>query len=349
MDVSALIKTNEGWKFSTERDLEDFVWNHLEHLFNFCPLKRQYISRSEICDILAVRKDKQLAILELKNFEDRYIVQQLTRYYDSLIDEKPFADKLDFDLSIQLFAIAPTFHRHNLVDCKYSNLSFTFLCFEITQNAKQLYFSLKDLDGFEFSKLTIPYPSEYVIDTPKETVSLRAIPKPSKAFQKVLDEQLSEHRERILQIRQKFLRFDERIGELNTAVTVRYGLKKGKDELHTGKQFAEFYSEFFKGIFHGLHLYLWLPFPTGRIYIRTYNQSEKGIMKLDIWGLRESSWQTVSELGLKRNPNPRAYITQSCNFEFYSEMYAAITGKKLKSNSLDELIDLALEEWLQRL
>jgi len=66
--------------------LEDFVWNHLEQLFQFFPLKRQYISKGEICDILAL-KDKQLAILELKNSEDRYIVQQLSRYYDSLIDE----------------------------------------------------------------------------------------------------------------------------------------------------------------------------------------------------------------------------------------------------------------------
>ncbi|WP_293139503.1 hypothetical protein [Okeania sp. SIO3I5] len=41
-------------------------------------MKRQHPINREKSDILPVSKDRQLAILELKNIEDRYIVQQLT-------------------------------------------------------------------------------------------------------------------------------------------------------------------------------------------------------------------------------------------------------------------------------
>ncbi|NES65022.1 MAG: DUF91 domain-containing protein, partial [Okeania sp. SIO2D1] len=48
-------------------------------------LDRQYIINNQRCDILAVDSHKKLVILELKNVEDRGIVQQLTRYYDALL------------------------------------------------------------------------------------------------------------------------------------------------------------------------------------------------------------------------------------------------------------------------
>ncbi|NEQ47591.1 MAG: DUF91 domain-containing protein [Leptolyngbya sp. SIOISBB] len=44
----------------------------------------------QICDLVAVSETGQFIILELKNQEDRYIVQQLTRYFDAFIEERPF-------------------------------------------------------------------------------------------------------------------------------------------------------------------------------------------------------------------------------------------------------------------
>ncbi|MEH2310443.1 MAG: endonuclease NucS domain-containing protein [Nostoc sp.] len=82
-----LIKRGNSWKFATEADLEDFVWANLKELFGLIPLKRQYYIKGQICDVLALRENKQLVVLELKNAEDRYIVQQLTRYYDALLVE----------------------------------------------------------------------------------------------------------------------------------------------------------------------------------------------------------------------------------------------------------------------
>ena len=78
----SLRKTGSGWEFESETILEDFVWANLQQLLGLIPLKRQYRVSGQICDIVAVDENKRLVVLELKNGEDRYIVQQLTRYGD---------------------------------------------------------------------------------------------------------------------------------------------------------------------------------------------------------------------------------------------------------------------------
>lgn len=107
----ALRKTGSGWEFASEAALEDFVWANLESFLGLTPLKQQYPCLGEICDILAVNKNKQLVILELKNTEDRYVVQQLTRYYENLLEVKPFQENIDYDNPIRLVAIAPSLLR----------------------------------------------------------------------------------------------------------------------------------------------------------------------------------------------------------------------------------------------
>lgn len=124
---AALRKTGESWEFASEAALEDFIWQNLQQLLGFTPLQRQYAVKGEVCDILALDDQKQLVILELKNAEDRYVIQQLTRYYDNLLDEKPFAEQIDYDQPVKLIAAAPCFHRHNLIDCKYDLLKIDLL------------------------------------------------------------------------------------------------------------------------------------------------------------------------------------------------------------------------------
>src|SRR4028118_1095791 len=130
---AALRKTGAGREFVSEAALEDFVWANLEPLLGLLPLKRQYSVKGQYCDILALGKNKQLVVLELKNAEDRYIVQQLTRYYDGLLEEKPFAQEVDYIHPVHLVAIQPSFHRDNFTDRKYHSLLFEFLKFHITQ------------------------------------------------------------------------------------------------------------------------------------------------------------------------------------------------------------------------
>ncbi|MEH2025782.1 hypothetical protein [Nostoc sp.] len=70
----ALRKTDQGWKFIDESELETFVWDNLEEIFELKPLTRQLSIKGEICDILAIGENNQLTIIELKNTEDRYVI-----------------------------------------------------------------------------------------------------------------------------------------------------------------------------------------------------------------------------------------------------------------------------------
>ncbi|MHC5915598.1 MAG: hypothetical protein ACYTXE_32420 [Nostoc sp.] len=194
------------------------------------------------------------------------------------------------------------------------------------------------------------YPETYKINNTKNYKELNIFPKPSRALKNILDKQLLEYQERILEIREKILSFDKRISEVSTSVTSRYGLKKGEDSLYKDKICAEFYIRSFKGDFHGLDFFLWLPFPNGRMsFNRNYDQSAKGIIKIGFGDLRFSSWQTMSSIMIQRNPRPNARATTVYNFQQYSHLYTVITGKKLNGNSLDVLLDIALEEWIERL
>ena len=95
----------QEFKFEDENALETFVEANLDKLFEIQAIARQYRVNGEICDLLAVDKNRALTIIELKNTEDRYVVQQITRYYHSIYEEKPFSDRIDYDQSIRLIII----------------------------------------------------------------------------------------------------------------------------------------------------------------------------------------------------------------------------------------------------
>jgi RecB family endonuclease NucS len=120
-------------------------------------LKRQYFVRGEVCDILAVDDNRQLVVLELKNLEDRYIVQQLTRYYDALLEIKPFQAEVDYGEPIRLVAVAPSFHRHNEIDRKYHKLIFDFLKIIILKESDRFYLHLQNIDTEQVFKREILY------------------------------------------------------------------------------------------------------------------------------------------------------------------------------------------------
>lgn len=150
-----LKKVSEGWQFASENNLEDFVWSQLEGLFKLLPLKRQYIVSGDICDILALDKNNRLVIIELKNIEDRYIVQQLTRYYHNVLEEKPFQQHVNYQLPVRLIAIAPSFHRHSWIDRKYHKLNFEFKSFITKQQKSEVYLHITDFNTEKASQAKI--------------------------------------------------------------------------------------------------------------------------------------------------------------------------------------------------
>ena len=150
-----LKKIGKEWKFESEVALEDFVWANLNCLFKLDTLKRQYVANSEVCDILARDKNGRLVVLELKNTYDRYIVQQLTRYYDNLLNEKPLTQEINYGLPVRLIAIAPSFHSHNWIDRKYHKLDLEFVSFTLYQEDNFIYLSLKNLDTEDVAQAKI--------------------------------------------------------------------------------------------------------------------------------------------------------------------------------------------------
>lgn len=148
-------RNNKRLQFKAETDLEDFVWINLQNLFNLQGLKRQCLVTEEVCDILAVDSNERLVVLELKNQVDRYIIQQLTRYYDNLLQEKPFRSEVDYRLPIRLIAITPALHKHNEIDQKYSKLNIEFFTFNLEKINENIIFKIIDSSSKIVSKVEI--------------------------------------------------------------------------------------------------------------------------------------------------------------------------------------------------
>ena len=64
-----LKRIEQGWMFTEEKLLEDFIWENLESTLDLIPLERQFRIQGEYADIIAKTKNNQLVVLELKNCE----------------------------------------------------------------------------------------------------------------------------------------------------------------------------------------------------------------------------------------------------------------------------------------
>ena len=218
---TALCKAVTGWTFANEAALEKFVWEHLHELLGITPLKRQHISNSEICDILAVGSDRALTVVELKNAEDRYLVQQLTRYYANLIAEKPFQAEIDYRQPIRLIGVAPSYHRHNLIDQEYSKLPIELLQFAVLQEQDTFYLRLQTLEQVVVQTARIPYQA---IDLP----AVENVPDPPALLLTGLGSCSKAEQEGILKLRRRLLSSHPRLKESVEKKTIYYGLGKSK-------------------------------------------------------------------------------------------------------------------------
>lgn len=216
----SIIKTGKNWQFINESTLEDFVWAHLTELLKLKPLKRQYCVEQQYCDILAIGQQRNLVIIELKNVEDRYVIPQLTRYYDAIVKNKPFSDIVDYEQEIALIAIAPNFHRDNLIDVAYNKLNFNLFNFEIAEYRNKPLFKLNHYQTLEeiFKK---------PITLPKEK-DMAPIAEPPKALRNRLSYLAGSLPDRILAIREKILNYDSRIIEIVEQNAFLYGKSKTK-------------------------------------------------------------------------------------------------------------------------
>ena len=252
-----LRKVATGWEFESEKDLEDLVWNNLEKLFGYKPLKRQYQVSGQYCDILAFGKNKELVIIELKNSEDRYIVQQLTRYHDALLDKKPFYEYINFQVPMVLIAVTPNFHRDNYIDRKYHQLKFNFLEFKIICQEQKFSLSITNVDTTLNWKLDFDYSLENHIK--------KDIPAPHKRFNQLIEKCTPQQLSKLLKFRETILQFDDRMQEISQDGGIYYGNSKTK---HCAELMLNSKRE--------LVLFLWLP-------RNFYSGSQANSTRMRIW------------------------------------------------------------------
>jgi RecB family endonuclease NucS len=304
------------------------------------PLKRQYVVKGQICDILAVDENKRLVVLELKNNEDRYVVQQLTRYYDALLEEKPFKEVVDYRQPIDLIAITPKVHRDNLIDKKYHHLSIRFLQFQLVMSGEALYLQLKDIDTDKLFQLEIRR---------QDRDSTESLPIPPKLLQKLLSSCSNEQVKVIMEIRNQILSFDKRMEEISIAGSVKYGNGKSK----TSKYCAEFCSDS-KGNFL---IFLWIPFKAGASQkigrARIGLNYEKG--KALIEGYVSKGIRTKNPPFNNKIANCMEIIdtkldnSETLTYEEFQIFDRYTYDKRFVYGSINNMVDSALKHWMERL
>lgn len=312
---AALRKTGAGWEFSSEAALEDFVWANLKQLLGLAPLKRQYSVKGQVCDILAIDNDRKLVVIELKNSEDRYLVQQLTRYYDNLLEEKPFKEQLNYEKPVRLVAVAPSFHNHNLVDRKYNKLELDFLHLEVFKK-DGFYLQLNDIDTKQVYLIKIPYREIDLIN-----INEGILPPPQLLLDWLGSCTVSEE-ERILKIRQQILAFDNRIKEITESKSIKYG--RGKTNLCAELVFERKLKK--------LILFLWLPIP---------NRRTKAVGRMQIGNI-DTEWNFYWAFGHVPKGISKMEIGRTT-------LYFLQEGSERFCGYIDDLVSEALETWRNRL
>lgn len=262
-----LRKTGTGWEFENEALLEDFLQQHLQALLSLKVLAQQHTINGQICDLVAVSETGQLAILELKNQEDRYIHQQLTRYFDAFLEEKPFADIADYSQPIRLLAIAPSFHRDNFIDRKYSQIQIEFLTIEVLYTDAGHSLKLSHLDTEECSAVPI---------TGAFLPTNHTIPNPPKSLLTLLSKCPTKDRDGVLTLRQQILSFDQRIREIPSPSSIVYG--NGKSNPCAEVKYDSKREQ--------AAIFLWLPHAIPRVRRREM------VARMRIW----TDWHIVSDL-----------------------------------------------------
>jgi RecB family endonuclease NucS len=350
----ALHETSKGWGFISEAALEKFVWTSLTKLFDLTPLKQQYNCHGEICDIIAIDKDKGLVILELKNVEDRYLIQQLTRYYANLVKERPFSQEVDYSRPVQLIAIAPSYHRHNLIDGEHSSLDFTLFIFSVLREEERFHFLLQEV-GKEFihAKHLIPY-------QPIELSSSGDIPDPPEQLLKWLGGCAKQEQEGILQLRNKILGCSQRMKEIIEKKSIFYG--SGRTKLCAEICFQQSTQ---KPI-----LFLWLPTPSSInkvVYKSGTNEiafiKKPIIGRLRIWtnGITISHVGHISEgfgkmktlqeweqVPREKRPHLMQSLSSKSKTPVEIEAYLTCRDKSEKLNFWDALSSMTVETWLKK-
>lgn len=340
--LNKLVKlSGNTWEFANETALEDFIWDNLNTIFALIPLERQRPINGERCDIISISKNKQLVVFELKNSQDRGIVQQLTRYYANLLNSKLF--DADYEQPVRLIAITPNFHKHNYIDREYSKLSFEFIDFKITtRRNNELYLQLNNVDTGQTWEAQITYSLDRV-----HNIKDHLPPVPS-VLAKMIEPCSPEQQQIILQVRERILCFHERIQEIKGANFVQYG--RGKTKICAEIRTNTYSVEMRNMGFNLPILYLYLPIPDRRTSRTLSNDGSNKLYRHPLGRMQICSsnkdWKTFSSgisIASYIPPGKRSSIGG-----YSMNSFAPFILNKSDCD-LNTLVDLALQSWLNKI
>ncbi|MEM6598440.1 MAG: endonuclease NucS domain-containing protein [Cyanobacteria bacterium P01_C01_bin.69] len=328
----SFIQTNQQWHFNSELELEETVWRNLPALLNIEPLSRQFSIAGKVCDLLAIDDTGRLVIIELKNTEDRYIVQQLTRYYDALKSEHELPFSADTTRP-RLVGIAPNFHRDTLIDCHYSTLSLELLTFHLNASADDIKLTLRDTSNTQVSALLLPN----ALSIAQSEIE---IPEPPRKLLNWLSRSSEKEYDWVMRLRRQLLSFDPRMKEVVTSTSIFYGRGKTKACCELRKTRPN------KVRNRAITYFLWLPHPeysphTVRMMV-CFNLQQQQIRQLIYC---RTSYRTSASWNFPDRPNIMGVMRGMPRFK---EHYRPLLNSKQSINSAD-IVDLALRTWHRKL
>ena len=279
-------------EFETEQQLEQFFLDTVLPKIGLKPLASQYACAQGICDILALDPSNQLVIIELKNVKDTHVIEQITRYFDALIAERPFDSQVDYTQPIELYTVCPDYADSLAMMLKYHRLNFNPLAYQI-KNEQQLHrFELRNwLTNEAIAQIEIPRIQN------SDTVTL---PDPPKAFLKLLERCCDRDRLQADLIRQQIYKFSQhhnyKICERADGKWVRFERNKQYPVAELG----------WDGQRKELAIHLWLPFTTinGRSNMKRYPKKYRRTSMMRIW----TDSNEVQHLGYVHNGRRRWLI-----------------------------------------
>ncbi len=345
-------------EFESEQHLERFFWHFaLSHL-ELDPLARQHNCGNGICDILAIGKNSQLVIIELKNVKDNNVIEQISSYFDALTQEKPFADRVDYSQPILLYTVCPIYGGRTEIILKYHKLQFSVFNYQIKKNDEQYRFQLKDWrTQTEIADVEIPS----VLSDSSPSTS----PASLNLFVKLLEKCSQEEVNLITQMRDRIYQFSNernyKISENSKGSWIRFERTKQYPIAEIGWDKKR----------DSLAVYLWLPFTTinGR-WNRNgfYGNHYKRTSMMRIWiehdfvidigyiDKQRKSWIVVTQNELNRDQSsqPTKLKFKHGSDQYWKglamprDFYIKLMGLSKELMVLNDFLELALENAWQR-
>lgn len=253
---------------------EDYLWQNLTALWGFLPLQRRSPIPKPFQDILALDGDRLVAII-LKSAADDWVGYQAMTYSQYLQQNRPFAERVNYDQPILILVISPSYSADTKVQDQQVSVEIEFWTISALTRTAPWTLALTNCDHKIQHMLHLNEPLLF-----KKGLynSVRPLPPKTKKLQQLLAKASPAAQEGIEKIRHEFLSTQSAMMEFTYGDGVRIGLGK----------FCPCFEVMEDEERQAIALFLWLPFKM------CYGaEQESSIVRARIW----TDWQRVTDIG----------------------------------------------------